>query len=326
MIPCNSLQNWKCSPRPSLETPMCCGSDTSALFCCFFTGAPRSNSSFLIQFLPGLSSKWCPAWSSQNTCGFQRASCCPAWVWMNTDIPRPLQMHLSSFSYHHFSNTGSNRHYSQDGKRRADLDFGVVFFLFVLLLYKKRQSNQWEIISGSKHGKCLRLQGTRGETKQEILRAPALTLSLCVRAATPLAWIIAMKMGMSPKGLPFPPAMLTPSASFGPWNKAKPNTCSWGNSCSIPCSGYGNNWLLWFVEQGENGFDTHISSPKAQAHIQHPTSNTNNAVWLVRNAAKMNNFTGRSRLYEWIENNSLTLVISTVLRPISAPPNKETNN
>lgn len=92
------------------------------------------------------------------------------------------------------------------------------------------------------------------------------------------------------------------------------------------CSGYGRNWLLWFVEQGENGFDTHVSSPRAQAHIQHPTANTNNAAWLVRNAAKMNNFSERSWLYEGVENNSLTLVISTVLGPISAPTNKETNN
>lgn len=49
-----------------------------------------------------------------------------------------------------------------------------------------------------------------------IERTPLLTLSLWVRAATPLAWIIAMKMGISPNGLPFPPAILIPSASFGP--------------------------------------------------------------------------------------------------------------
>lgn len=137
---------------------------------------------------------------------------------------------------------------------------------------------QWQQVE-----KYLRLQGTGGRWNRKYWGASVLTLSFCVRAATPLAWIMAMKMGMSPKGLPFPPAMLTPRASFGPWNKAKPNICSEGNSCS----GYGNNWLLWLVEQGENGFDTHISSPKSQAHIQHPTANTNNAAWLVRNAAKM---------------------------------------
>lgn len=40
----------------------------------------------------------------------------------------------------------------------------------------------------------------------------------------------------------------------------------------------------------------------------------------------MNNVGERSWLHEWRENNSLTLVISTVLGPISAPANKETNN
>ena len=45
---------------------------------------------------------------------------------------------------------------------------------------------------------------------------PALfTLSFCVRAATPLAWIMAINIGISPKGLPFPPAMLIPRASLG---------------------------------------------------------------------------------------------------------------
>lgn len=42
------------------------------------------------------------------------------------------------------------------------------------------------------------------------------TFSCCVLAATPLAWIMAMKMGMSPRGLPFPPAMLTPRESLTP--------------------------------------------------------------------------------------------------------------
>lgn len=44
----------------------------------------------------------------------------------------------------------------------------------------------------------------------------AVTLRRWVLAATPLAWIIAMKMGISPSGLPFPPAILIPKASAGP--------------------------------------------------------------------------------------------------------------
>lgn len=57
---------------------------------------------------------------------------------------------LSSSSDHHFPNMDSNCHYSQDGKRRGDLCFGVDFLNFALLLYKKRQSSQWEIISDSR--------------------------------------------------------------------------------------------------------------------------------------------------------------------------------
>lgn len=123
-------------------------------------------------------------------------------------------------------------------EEKGRVAFWRFFVVVVLLLYKKKQSSLWEMKGDSR---CRSASRDMWGMKQEILRVPVLTLSLCVRAATPLAWIIAMKMGMSPKGLPFPPAMLTPRASFGPWNKAKPNTCS--------AQGI-KNWLLGLVEQG----------------------------------------------------------------------------
>lgn len=46
------------------------------------------------------------------------------------------------------------------------------------------------------------------------LATVVLTLSFWVRAATPLAWIIAINIGISPRGLPFPPAILIPRASL----------------------------------------------------------------------------------------------------------------
>lgn len=42
------------------------------------------------------------------------------------------------------------------------------------------------------------------------------TLSFCVCAARPTGFIMAMKIGMSPRGLPTPPAMLIPRVSLGP--------------------------------------------------------------------------------------------------------------
>lgn len=60
------------------------------------------------------------------------------------------------------------------------------------------------------HGWWVQLSGGKGVV--------SVTLSWWVLAATPLAWIMAMKMGMSPRGLPFPPATLTPRESPRPWD------------------------------------------------------------------------------------------------------------
>lgn len=56
------------------------------------------------------------------------------------------------------------------------------------------------------------------------------TLRRWVLAATPLAWIMAMNMGMSPSGLPFPPAILMPNASVGPCGETHTYTHT---SCSL---------------------------------------------------------------------------------------------
>lgn len=55
--------------------------------------------------------------------------------------------------------------------------------------------------------------GVKGEWEGGLC---VVTLRRWVLAATPFAWIMAMKMGMSPSGLPFPPAILIPNASVGP--------------------------------------------------------------------------------------------------------------
>lgn len=47
-------------------------------------------------------------------------------------------------------------------------------------------------------------------------RCTSRTLSFWVWAATPTGFIMAMKMGISPRGLPTPPAILIPRESLGP--------------------------------------------------------------------------------------------------------------
>lgn len=222
MIPSNSLQKWKCSPWPCLETHTRCGSDTSALFCCLHSHPTTTKNAFKFFLFTSL---------------FQHGQQLPRW------------------------------------EEKGRFGFFWVGFFSLFCFYIKRGRAVCERLSVTADAEVFEASRDTWEMKQEILRAPVLTLSLCVRAATPLAWIMAMKMGMSPKGLPFPPAMLIPRASFGPWNRAKPNICSRANWQS---SGYGNNDCFdWWNRQKMGLTHTsphpkhrHTSSTRVQTQIK----------------------------------------------------------